>query len=363
MNTALDSPTNFFTAQALDNRASDISNLLDGIGNGVQVLQAANTGITSLYKLVDTAKSIANQALQTTVGYSAKSNVSTTIAGATAIDLRGTTTYTSATAASNVLYSGTAGGTTAACGDHDARRHLRGLVTGSVVNDTATSPAAITTATLLNNNRAVLLLALERRAVQDGDRLLRQRPHHHLQGGCGSSGGAAAPRPASASTPALPASATDGNGNSLIYIGASSTTSTATVGDVLRAIDLASGVRIIGGRLRRRRTTATNSGQTVSSSHGRRSQAADLDRWRSQRQRQGRLPQGLRYRADGAAAVAAQAACTVARNCRISPSNRSASPATASASWLTSAAVVRAPVVAPATRTIASAPPRASPEA
>ena len=48
----------------LDNRASDINNLLDGIGNGVQVLQAANTGITSLQKLVDTAKSIANQVLQ-----------------------------------------------------------------------------------------------------------------------------------------------------------------------------------------------------------------------------------------------------------------------------------------------------------
>ena len=81
VNTALDNPTNFFTAQSLDGRASDISNLLDGIGNGVQVLQAANAGITSLSKLVDTAKSIANQALQTTVGYSTKSNVSATIAG------------------------------------------------------------------------------------------------------------------------------------------------------------------------------------------------------------------------------------------------------------------------------------------
>ena len=91
VNSALDNPTNYFTAQGLDNRASDISNLLDGIGNGVQVLQAANTGITSLQSLVDTAKSLANQALQTTVGYSTKSNVSTTIAGATSSDLRGTT--------------------------------------------------------------------------------------------------------------------------------------------------------------------------------------------------------------------------------------------------------------------------------
>src|SRR5882672_4225812 len=85
VNTALDNPTNYFTAQGLDNRASDISNLLDGIGNGVQVLQAANTGITSLQKLVDTAKSIANQALQATSAYSARSTASSAaITGATA---------------------------------------------------------------------------------------------------------------------------------------------------------------------------------------------------------------------------------------------------------------------------------------
>jgi flagellin len=82
VNSALDNPTNFFTAQGLNNRASDISNLLDGIGNGVQVLQAANTGLTSLQKLVDTAKSIANQVLQTPVGYSTKANVDVTGGGA-----------------------------------------------------------------------------------------------------------------------------------------------------------------------------------------------------------------------------------------------------------------------------------------
>ena len=88
VNSALDNPTNFFTAQGLDNRANDISNLLDGIGNGVQVLQAANTGITSLQKLVDTAKSIASQVLQTSTGYSSKSSVSTSAAlGGTAANL------------------------------------------------------------------------------------------------------------------------------------------------------------------------------------------------------------------------------------------------------------------------------------
>ncbi|MGY3489092.1 flagellin-like hook-associated protein FlgL [Bradyrhizobium sp. USDA 4011] len=96
VNTALDNPTNFFTAQSLDNRASDINNLLDGIGNGVQVLQAANTGITSLQKLVDTAKSIANQVLQSPTGYTTRSQVSSTAAlGGTAANLVDGTTIKS----------------------------------------------------------------------------------------------------------------------------------------------------------------------------------------------------------------------------------------------------------------------------
>lgn len=87
VNSALDNPTNFFTAQSLDSRASDINNLLDGIGNGVQVLQAANTGITSLQKLVDSAKSIAQQVLQAPVGYSTKSTVTSAVAVGTASNL------------------------------------------------------------------------------------------------------------------------------------------------------------------------------------------------------------------------------------------------------------------------------------
>src|ERR1700742_1951101 len=67
VNTPLDNPTIYFTAAALNSRAGDISNLLDGIGNGVQVLQAANAGITSLQSLVASAQSVANQVLQAPV--------------------------------------------------------------------------------------------------------------------------------------------------------------------------------------------------------------------------------------------------------------------------------------------------------
>jgi flagellin-like hook-associated protein FlgL len=62
VNSALDNPSNFFTSQSLNNRASDLNSLLDSIGQAQQTLGAANQGITSLTKLVQSAKSIAQQA-------------------------------------------------------------------------------------------------------------------------------------------------------------------------------------------------------------------------------------------------------------------------------------------------------------
>ncbi|WP_336486661.1 flagellin [Methylobacterium nigriterrae] len=67
VSSALDNPVNFFTAQSLSNRSSDLGTLLDSISNGVQTIQAANQGLTSIQKLVDSAKSTANQALSTQI--------------------------------------------------------------------------------------------------------------------------------------------------------------------------------------------------------------------------------------------------------------------------------------------------------
>ena len=64
VNSALDNPGNFFTSQSLSNRASDLNSLLDSIGQAQQTLKAADQGITSLTKLVESAKSIAKQAQQ-----------------------------------------------------------------------------------------------------------------------------------------------------------------------------------------------------------------------------------------------------------------------------------------------------------
>jgi flagellin-like hook-associated protein FlgL len=62
VNSALDNPQSFFASQALNNRASDLTRLLDSIGQSIQVIKAADNGITALTKLVEQADSIASQA-------------------------------------------------------------------------------------------------------------------------------------------------------------------------------------------------------------------------------------------------------------------------------------------------------------
>src|SRR5215510_8385701 len=65
VNSALDNAINFFTAQGLDNRANDLSGLLDSMSNAINTIQAANNGITAITKLVQSAQSLVSQANQT----------------------------------------------------------------------------------------------------------------------------------------------------------------------------------------------------------------------------------------------------------------------------------------------------------
>ena len=65
VNSALDNAINFFTAQGLDNRANDLSGLLDSMSNAINTIQAANNGITAITKLVQSAQSLTSQANQT----------------------------------------------------------------------------------------------------------------------------------------------------------------------------------------------------------------------------------------------------------------------------------------------------------
>jgi len=63
VNSALDNPTSYFTAQAYTNRAADLSSRKDGMGDAIQTVKAANTGITGITALLSAAKGIAQSAL------------------------------------------------------------------------------------------------------------------------------------------------------------------------------------------------------------------------------------------------------------------------------------------------------------
>jgi flagellin len=64
VNSALDNPTNFFTAEALNSRAGDLSSLLDSVSNAIKTVEAADNGIKSIKQLVESARASARQALQ-----------------------------------------------------------------------------------------------------------------------------------------------------------------------------------------------------------------------------------------------------------------------------------------------------------
>jgi flagellin len=67
VNSALDNPTNFFTANSLNSRASDLGRLLDSVSNAIQTIAAADKGISAITKLVESAQATARQALQAAV--------------------------------------------------------------------------------------------------------------------------------------------------------------------------------------------------------------------------------------------------------------------------------------------------------
>jgi flagellin-like hook-associated protein FlgL len=64
VNSALDNPTNFFTASSLNSRASDMNQLMDSMANGIQTLEAADNGLSSITKTLESMQSTLRQARQ-----------------------------------------------------------------------------------------------------------------------------------------------------------------------------------------------------------------------------------------------------------------------------------------------------------
>jgi flagellin-like hook-associated protein FlgL len=64
VNSALDNPSNFFTASALNSRASDMANLMDSMSSGIKTIEAADNGLKSITKTVESMQSTLRQARQ-----------------------------------------------------------------------------------------------------------------------------------------------------------------------------------------------------------------------------------------------------------------------------------------------------------
>jgi flagellin-like hook-associated protein FlgL len=150
VNSALDNPISFFISQSLSDRASDLNSLLDSVSNATQTLQAANNGLTSLTKLVQSAQAIAQQAQQCA---STSAKVTGTVSGLTGATVNtfsantdtitindGTTTATFTAAAgptdtvTNILaaINGTANLNITASLTSDGRIQLQNLVGGNI---------------------------------------------------------------------------------------------------------------------------------------------------------------------------------------------------------------------------------------
>jgi len=168
VNTAFDNPTSYFTSQSLNNRANDLSALLDQIGQGQQTLDAANNGLTSLTSLLEQALSTVQQAQQTTPTAAAVSTGSVALtslnAGGNLLVNVGANTYTVAITASEALSSiesqinavsglGASGAVTAS---DDGSGHL--VLTGNtnttaftVVANAESAALGVTTSATVNN--------------------------------------------------------------------------------------------------------------------------------------------------------------------------------------------------------------------
>jgi len=64
VNSALDNPSNYFTASALHARSNDLNSLMDSMSNGIKTLEAADNGLKAITKTVESMQSTLRQARQ-----------------------------------------------------------------------------------------------------------------------------------------------------------------------------------------------------------------------------------------------------------------------------------------------------------
>ncbi len=68
VNSALDNPSSYYAANSLNNRAGDLSVLLDAMGQGIQTIKAATEGVDAGIQILEQMRYVTEQALQQPVG-------------------------------------------------------------------------------------------------------------------------------------------------------------------------------------------------------------------------------------------------------------------------------------------------------
>ncbi len=127
VNSAVDNAVNYFTSNSLNARAGQISNLLDGIGNGIKTIQAASKGLDAITKLVQSAQSTIKQA-QGDIGSRPKVTTTANVG----------TTFTSTTATNNkqtlkqATLDAQIGGAAAVAGDSGAAPPVKQTLGGGI---------------------------------------------------------------------------------------------------------------------------------------------------------------------------------------------------------------------------------------
>ena len=107
---ALDNPLNFFRSESFSNRASDLTNRLDGIGLSIRTIQEADNGVSAINDLLDAAEGIIEGVKS---AYNGTSDQVATIAGLETAT-GGVTTATALSALSGGISGFAAGGDTVA---------------------------------------------------------------------------------------------------------------------------------------------------------------------------------------------------------------------------------------------------------
>ena len=156
VNSAIDNPSSYYTAQSLNNRASDLEALLDSMGQGIQTIKAANEAIETITSFAEQAKAIANSARDVASNFDkyafTSKEVSEPVTGDVIIDARADMskfeldfTGTTATGTNFEVYIGdnaaekvTLTGTTAEALAADAVTKLQGLGLNAELNEDGT---------------------------------------------------------------------------------------------------------------------------------------------------------------------------------------------------------------------------------